>query len=70
VNLGFVFRFGKTKSIYNNMQIYDALDINNTIDSGDNGVMRGNGDIPVPATKIQKINPDEVLDLIETQDLY
>lgn len=70
VNLGFVFRFGKTKSIYNNMQLYDALDINNTIDSGDNNVMRGNGDIPVPATKIQKINPDEVLDLIETQDLY
>lgn len=70
VNFGFVFRFGKTKSIYNNMQIYDALDINNTIDSGDNGVMRGNGDIPVPVTKIQKINPDEVLDLIETQDLY
>lgn len=70
VNFGLVFRFGKTKSIYNNISIYDALDINNTIDSGDNAVMRGNGDIPVPVSKIHKINPNEVLDLIETQDLY
>lgn len=70
INFGLVFRFGKTKSIYNNFQMYDALDINNTIDSGDNAVMRGNGDIPVQQTNIRKINPDEVLDLIEPQDLY
>lgn len=70
LNFGLVFRFGKTKSIYNNQQMYDALDINNTIDSGDNAVTRGNGDIPVPATRISKINPDEITDLIETEDLY
>ncbi len=70
VNFGLVFRFGKTKSIYNNSLMYDAKDINNTIDSGDNGLIKGNGDIPVPTKKIKKVNPDEILDLIEAQDLY
>jgi len=70
VNLGLVFRFGKTKSIYNNIQMYNSLDINNQINPNDHGVNKGNGDIPVPITKIKKNNPDEVLDLIETQDLY
>lgn len=70
VNFGLVFRFGKTKSIYNNSLMYDAKDINNTMDSGDNGLIKGNGDIPVPTKKIKKVNPDEILDLIEAQDLY
>ena len=70
VNFGFVFRFGKTKSIYYNMQMYNALDINNTVSPGDNNINKGNGDIPLPATKVKINNPDEVLDLIETQDLY
>jgi hypothetical protein len=65
INFGLVFRFGKTKSIYNNMQLYNAMDINNTVDGN-----KGNGDIPAPAKKIKKINTNEVLDLIETQDLY
>lgn len=67
VNIGMVLRFGKTKSVYNNMQMYDAMDINNGADPLDN---RGNGDIPQPGKKIKRIDPDEVLDLIETQDLY
>jgi len=69
-NFGLVFRFGKTKSTYNNSLMYDAKDINNSIDPGDNGLNKGNGDIPIPAKNIQKVNPDEILDLIETQDLY
>jgi len=70
VNFGLVLRFGKTKSTYNNSLMYDAKDLNNTIDSGDNGINKGNGDIPTVPKKIKKINPDEILDLIETQDLY
>ena len=52
------------------MQMYNALDINNTVSPGDNNINKGNGDIPLPATKVKINNPDEVLDLIETQDLY
>ncbi len=70
VNFGLVFRFGRTKSIYNNIQMYNSIDINNTINPGDNGVNKGNGDIPVPTVKIKINNPDEVLDLIEAGDLY
>lgn len=70
VNFGLVFRFGKTKSIYNNLQIYNALDMENNLNPENNGVHNGNGNIPFPASKIKKNNPDEVLDLIETQDLY
>jgi hypothetical protein len=70
VNAGLVLRFGKTKSYYNNAQMYDMMDLNNSIDAGDNGTMQGNGNIPLPPKKIQKASLDEVLDLIEAQDLY
>lgn len=70
INFGLVFRFGKTRSVYNNSLMYDALDLNNAIDAGDNGTQIGNGNVPVPVKKVKKLNTDEVLDLIETQDLY
>lgn len=70
VNFGLVFRFGRTKSTYNNSLMYDMKDLNNTVAPGDSGVNNGNGDIPVPANKIKKVNTDEILDLIEAQDLY
>jgi len=70
LNVGLVVRFGKTRSVYNNRQLYDAMDLNNTIDPGDNGVNPGNGTIPAPAKKIRHLDNNEVLDLIETQDLY
>ena len=70
VNFGLVFRFGRTKSAYNNSLMYDMKDLNNTVNPGDSGVNKGNGDVPVPANKIQKVNTDEILDLIEAQDLY
>lgn len=68
LNIGFVVRFGKTRSIYNNYLLYDAIDLNN--DMGDNGVNSGNGNIPLSVKKIKVNNTNEVLDLIETQDLY
>lgn len=70
INFGLVFRFGKTKSIYNNSGIYNGIDINNSIDGGDNGVIPGNGNIPVTPKKMGKNKTEDVLDLIETQDLY
>ena len=70
LNVGMVVRFGKTRSVYNNRQLYDAMDMNNSQDAGDNGVNPGNGNIPAPAKKIRHLDNNEVIDLIETQDLY
>lgn len=70
VNFGLVFRFGKTKSYYNNRQVYNMADLNNSTDTGDSGVNPGNGNIPVPARKVHRTSANEVLDLMETQDLY
>ena len=50
--------------------MYNAIDMNNGTDPGDNGVGIGNGNVPVPVKKVKSVNTDEVLDLIETQDLY
>lgn len=70
INVGCVFRFGKTRSIYNSQQMYNAIDLNNSIDPLDNSQNSGNGNIPVVPKKMGNIKADEVLDLIETQDLY
>jgi len=70
VNFGLVFRFGKTKSYYNNRQAYGMMDLNNSQDTGETGVNPGNGNIPVPAKKAHKTSAAEVIDLMETQDLY
>ena len=70
VNFGLVFRFGKTKSYYNNQQAYNMIDLNNSVDGGDNSVSPGNGNIPVPKKKMHTTSADEVIDLMETQDLY
>ena len=66
ITIGLIFRFGKTKSIYNNYQLYNAIDMNNGIDN----TTDGNGNIPILPKKTKINNPDEVLDLIETQDLH
>jgi len=72
LNFGIVFRLGKTKSVYNNYQMYDAMDMNNNIDAGHNASDVGNGNIPmVPGAKPKiKNSNSEILDLLETQDLY
>jgi hypothetical protein len=70
LNFGLVVRFGKTRSIYNNQQMYNAIDMNNGIDPNDNGTNPGNGNIPHPSNKKMKNTADDVLDLLETQDLY
>lgn len=70
INIGMVIRFGKAKSIYNNRMLYETMDINNTIASGDNTTFNGNGDIPAPIKKIPVNITSEISDLIEVQDLY
>jgi len=69
LNVGMTFRFGRTKSYYNNRNMYEAIDLNNTIDSGENNVNPGNGNIPIPDKKASKsLKPSEVQDLIDAND--
>lgn len=70
INAGLVFKFGKTKSIYNNYNLYDAQDLNTTIDGGENNVNTGNSEIPAKQSKIKNLKVSEVQDLINEQDLY
>ncbi len=67
VNFGLVFKFGKVKSIYNNYNLYDAQDLNNT--DADN-ISNGNSQIPAAQKKIKNVKPSDVQDLIDTQDFY
>jgi hypothetical protein len=69
INMGVVFRIGKTKSYYNNRNMYEAIDLNNSIDPGDNNVNPGNGNIVIPKKKIPKsLKPSEIQDLIDAND--
>jgi hypothetical protein len=69
LNIGMVFRIGKTKSYYNNKNMYDVIDLNNSIDPGDNNVNPGNGNINIPKKKLPKsLKPSEIQDLIDAND--
>jgi hypothetical protein len=69
VNFGMTFRIGRTKSYYNNRNMYEAIDLNNSIDPGDNNVNPGNGNIPIPKKKaIKSLKPSEIQDLIDDND--
>lgn len=72
LNFGLVFRIGKTKSFINNYNMYEAMDINNTVDPGDGNVNPGNGNIPIPNKKNDKgasrLKPNEIQDLIDIYD--
>ena len=70
INLGITVKFGKTKSIYNNYAIYDAIDLNNSEVGGDNNINSGSSEIPKMKRKLNTVKPNEMEDLIETQDLY
>jgi hypothetical protein len=69
-NAGLVFKFGKTKSYYNDKNIYDALDLNNSIDGGDNNTSNGNAQIPLESKKLKKqdLNLRSVQDLVDYND--
>lgn len=71
-NFGLSLRFGKTKSYINNKNIYEAIDINNTVDPGENNVNPGNANIPIQKKKVNKeltkLKPSEVQDLVDLND--
>jgi hypothetical protein len=67
-NLGLLFKFGKTKSYYNDKNIYDAIDLNNTIGGGDDNISNGNSQIPVTPKKKADLNLKSVQDLIDYND--
>lgn len=72
LNWGLTVRFGKTKKVYNNMNMYDLFELNNTFDPGDNNDGPSNGDIPRRAKEkdLKKIQYKDVQDLIQLEDLY
>lgn len=64
LNLGLVIKLGKTRSIYNNRNLYDASDLNNA-----EGVSNNNAQIPISPKKISKNNNIEsIQDLIDYTD--
>lgn len=63
-NLGLVLKFGKTRSYYNNRNIYDAIDLNNT-----NSKNNGNLQVPLaPKKKKSDLNLKSVQDLVDYND--
>jgi hypothetical protein len=69
VNFGMTIRFGKTKSYYNNQNIYEAIDLNNTLDPGENNTGPGNINIPIEKRKMPKqLKTSEIQDLIDAND--
>ena len=71
LQVGLSVRIGAAKKIRNNYQMYDVLDLNNSMDPGDNNSVPGNGDIPnnPDKVKIKNIQYNDVKDLIEMQDM-
>lgn len=75
VSLGLTVRFGKTRTVYNNYNMYEVFNTNTTIAPGDNNNNTGDGDIPVEvklkkAKETMNLKTRDVQDLIEAQDLY
>lgn len=72
LNFGLTFKLGKTRSFINNKNMYEAMDLNNTIDPGDGNVHPGNGNIPVhekkPKKAVSSLKPGEVQDLVDIYD--
>ncbi|MGL5890886.1 MAG: hypothetical protein ACRC3B_13420 [Bacteroidia bacterium] len=69
---GISVRFGKAKTSAGNYLMYDAFELNNSNDAVDGNNMPGNGDIPARSTQqqAQKIQYQDVQDLISDSDLY
>lgn len=72
LNMGITLRFGKTKSIYNNSNMYEVFNLNSTIDVGDNNTNTGDANIPNSSKQkaLSELKTKDVQDLIEAQDLY
>jgi hypothetical protein len=67
-NFGMVYRFGKTKSFYNDKNMYDVMDLNSTNAVGDEST-GPNTDIPFrKSLKRSKLNIADIQDLIDIND--
>jgi hypothetical protein len=65
LNAGIVLKLGRTRAYYNNKNIYDAIDLNNSV-NGNNG----NIQIPRTPTKAQsELNLQSISDLVDYNDL-
>lgn len=62
-NFGLVLKFGKTKAYYNNKNMYDAINLNNT-----NDLNNGNVQIPLTPKKKSDLNLKSVEDLVDYND--
>jgi len=71
INLGVQFSFGKAKKIYNNLSMYDAIDLNSNFGSGDNNDAMKSAPIPyIPSQlKLKAIQLKDVEDLFELDDI-
>ncbi len=75
LSLGITVRIGKTRSVYNNYNMYEVFNANSTIAPGDNNHNTGDGNIPTEVKLRKKkeatnLDTKDVQDLIEAQDLY
>lgn len=68
VNAGLVFKFGKTRSFYKDRNMYDVMDLNNTIDVGDGNGSMGNPQTPITPKTKKDVNLGSVQDLIDYND--
>lgn len=69
INVGLNYQFGKARKIYNNKNIYEAIDLNSH--DGLDGSSNGNAQIPVEEISEKKhlLQVQDISDLIELQDL-
>lgn len=75
LSFGLTVRVGRTRSVYNNYNMYEVFNTNTTIAPGDNTNNTGDGNIPTELKlKLKKaesnLKTKDVQDLIEAQDLY
>jgi hypothetical protein len=75
LSFGFTVRFGRTRSVYNNYNMYEVFNTNSIISPGDNNNNTGDGNIPADVKlkkkkEMSNLNTKDVQDLIEAQDLY
>jgi hypothetical protein len=68
VNVGLVFKFGQIRSFYQDSNMYDVMDLNNSIDVGDNAGNTGNPQIPIMPKAKKDINLGSIQDLIDYND--
>lgn len=71
INAGLSIKFGKTRSAYNNIGVYESYDLNKSFDPGDNNMGPAGNQIPNPANKpaSKTMGLDDIQDFITADDL-